>query len=128
MRGAGVASQHHYHEEKRVDERELKEAIEAIVKEFPTYGTRRVTKQLRRAPYGMVVNRKRVQRMMHEMGLKQPMKRRTCRTTNSEHPYPRHPNLVDGLVVTYPDQVWVSDITYIRLGSGFIYLAVIMGV
>jgi len=124
----GLPRSTYYHEEKRVDEQELKEAIEAIVREFPTYGTRRVTKQLRREPHRMVVNRKRVQRMMREMGLKRPMKRRTCRTTNSEHPYPRYPNLVDGLVVTYPDQVWVSDITYIRLGSGFIYLAVIMDV
>jgi putative transposase len=50
------------------------------------------------------------------------------RTTNSEHPYPRYPNLVVGLQVTHPDQVWVSDITYVRLGSGFVYLAVIMDV
>jgi len=124
----GLPRRTYYHEATRVDEGELKEAIEAIVREFPTYGTRRVTKQLRRAPYGMVVNWKRVQPMMREMGLKQPMKRRPCRTTDSEHSYPRYPNLVDGLVVTYPDQVWVSDITYIRLGSGLIYLALIMDV
>ncbi len=53
---------------------------------------------------------------------------RKCRTTDSEHPYPRWPNLVQGLEISYPDQVWVSDISYIHLGSEFIYLAVIMDV
>ena len=76
----------------------------------------------------MVVNRKRVQRVMREMGLQRSVKRRKCRTTNSEHPYPRYPNLVEGVKVIRPDQVWVSDITYIRLKNEFIYLAVIMDV
>ena len=50
------------------------------------------------------------------------------RTTNSDHPYPRYPNLVKDLVVVHPEQVWVSDITYIRLGEGFVYLAIVMDV
>ena len=49
-------------------------------------------------------------------------------TTNSAHPYPRYPNRVEDLLVVRPDQVWVADITYIRLGSGFVYLAVVMDV
>lgn len=118
----------YYHRPKESDDLRLREAIEAIVQEFPTYGSRRVTKQLRRSPYNMRVNRKRVRRLLREMGLQQPQKRLTCRTTNSCHAYPRYPNLVKELSVTFPDQVWVSDITYIRLQSEFIYLAVIMDV
>jgi transposase InsO family protein len=65
---------------------------------------------------------------MRKLGLLQPMKRRKCRTTNSDHPYPRYPNLVKGQEITSPEQVWVSDITYIRLGVGFVYLAIVMDV
>jgi transposase InsO family protein len=118
----------YYHRSKESDDLRQREAIEAIVQEFPTYGSRRVTKQLRRSPYNIRVNRKRIQRLLREMGLQQPQKRLTCRTTNSCHAYPRYPNLVKELSVTFPDQVWVSDITYIRLQSEFIYLAVIMDV
>ena len=124
----GIPRSTYYRETAKGDEQALRTAVEAIVREFPTYGSRRVAAQLRRAPYEMVVNRKRVQRVMREMGLQRPVKRRKCRTTDSEHPYPRYPNLVEGLEVTHPDQVWVSDITYIRLRGGFIYLAVIMDV
>lgn len=65
---------------------------------------------------------------MAQKGLLRAAKRRKKRTTDSRHPYPRYPNLVKELAFTYPDQVWVSDITYIRLGRGFVYLAVIMDV
>jgi transposase InsO family protein len=75
-----------------------------------------------------VINRKHTQRIMRYLGLLRPMKRRKCRTTNSLHAFPRYTNLVEGLVVTHPEQVWVSDVTYIRLGQGFVYLAVVMDV
>ncbi len=52
----------------------------------------------------------------------------TPRTTDSSHAYPRFANLVEGLEVTHPDQVWVADITYIRLRKEFVYLSVIMDV
>lgn len=122
----GLARSSFYHEKKAPDEQELRRAIEAVVQEFPTYGSRRVTAQLRRG--GWVVNRKRIGRLMREMGLARPVKRQACRTTQSQHLYPRYPNLVCGLVVSGPDQVWVSDSTYIRLLSEFVYLAVIMDV
>ena len=117
-----------YYQGQAADDEALRTAIEAIGGEFSTYGSRRVTAQLRRPPYEMVVNRKRVQRVMREMGLQGRVKRRKHRTTNSDHPYPRYPNLVKGLAVAFPDQVWVADITYIRLRIEFIYLAVIMDV
>jgi transposase InsO family protein len=77
---------------------------------------------------GWSVNAKRVRRVMHELGLAaEPVKRRV-RTTNSDHPFPRYPNLVADLAVTRPDQVWVADITYVRVRSEFVYLAVLMDV
>ena len=94
--------------------------------EWPTYGYRRVTKQLHRN--GRDVNHKRVHRLMREMGLLVKTKRKARKTTNSEHDFPRYPNLVQDMEIVYPDQVWVSDITYIRLRDEFVYLAVIMDV
>ena len=118
----------YYHRARQADESELREAIERILGEFPTYGSRRVTMQLRRSPHEIKVNRKHVQRVMREMQVQQPVKCHKRRTTNSQHPYPRYPNLVKGLEITHPDQMWVSDITYIHLQHEFIYLAVIMDV
>ena len=85
---------------------ELEQAIEQVLAEFPTYGTRRVTQQLRRAPHAIVVNRKRIQRVMRKKQWLQPVKRQKRRTTDSQHLYSRYPNLVKDLVVSYPDQVW----------------------
>lgn len=118
----------YYYRPREREDVALRQAIEAIAAEFPTYGSRRITQQLRRPPYQLVVNRKQVQRLMGEMGLKRPLKRRKKRTTNSGHGYPRFPNLVIDLSITYPNQVWVSDITYIRLRQDFVYLAVVMDV
>jgi transposase InsO family protein len=118
----------YYYSPEQVDERALEAAIDEIAGQFPTYGTRRVTHQLRRPPHEILVNRKRVRRIMAQKGLLRPVKRSKKRTTDSDHPYPRYPNLVKELVVTYPDQVWVSDITYIRLEREFVYLAIILDV
>jgi putative transposase len=110
------------------EEQDLEEAIEGITGKYPTYGTRRVSQQLRRPPHRMAVNRKRAQRMMRKKRLLIPLKRGKRRTTNSKHPYPRHPNLVADLKITHPEHVWVSDITYIHLQHGFVYLAIILDV
>jgi transposase InsO family protein len=96
------------------------------VAEFPRYGYRRVTEQLQRQ--GNLVGRKLTARLQKEMGLQQPVKRRKRRTTNSNHNFPRYPNLVRDLIAQYPDHIWVADITYIRLKLEFVYLAVIMDV
>jgi len=117
-----------YYQSEQVEESELEAAIEDIAGKFPIYGTRRVTQELRRFPYEIQVNRKRVRRIMAKKKLLRPVKRSKRYTTDSEHPYPRYPNLVKYLEITRPDQVWVSDITYIRLQYGHVYLAVIMDV
>lgn len=111
-------------------ERQLRTQIERIAEQWPTYGYRRVTAQLRRErePGAPAVNGKRVRRLMGELGLAGHAPRRRCRTTNSDHPYPRYPNLVRGVVVTQPNAVWVADITYVRLQRDFVYLAVLMDV
>jgi putative transposase len=93
---------------------------------WPTYGYRRLTRMLRRE--GWQVNEKRVRRVMHELGLCGKAPVRKHRTTDSKHDFPRYPNLVAGLEVVRPEQVWVADITYVRLHEDFVYLAVLMDV
>ena len=117
-----------YYQSRKADESYLECDLKTVAGQFPTYGTRRITHQLRRSPYWYHFNRKHIQRLMRKLNLLQPVKRKKCRTTNSDHPYPRYPNLVKDLVVAAPEQVWVSDITYIRLGEGFMYLAIVMDV
>jgi len=109
-----------------VDDGSLRQQIQDVAAAHPTYGYRRVTAQLRRQ--GCLVNRKRVARLMGELGLQVKVKRRRCRTTNSDHAFPRYPNRVADITVTAPDEVWVADITYVRLHQEFVYLAVIMDV
>ena len=122
----GCPRSSYYYQPEPQDEDEVKSAIEKVAAEWPTYGYRRVTKQLQRQ--GWDVNKKRVHRLMRAMGLLVKTKRKARKTTNSKHDFPRYPNLVQNLEVVYPDQVWVSDITYIRLRREFVYLAVIMDV
>lgn len=124
----GLPRSSYYYRTQPKDESILKEAIQAVAGHYPKYGTRRITHELRRDPHQYQVGRKRIQRLMRSMKLLRPVKRVKIRTTNSEHGFPRFRNLMKDLVVTYPDQVWVADITYIRLKNGFIYLAVLMDV
>jgi transposase InsO family protein len=105
-------------------EMSLRDAIQQIAVEWPSYGYRRITAELGRR--GVVINRKCVLRLMREDNLLCLRKRRFVHTTNSDHRLPVYPNLVPELTVTGSDQLWVADITYIRLGREFIYLAVIL--
>ena len=111
---------------KESEEEVLKKAIVDVAGRYPTYGYRRITKQLQRE--GWMVNHKRVSRLMRALGLLAKRKIRSKRTTNSVHGYKRYPNLVKELFVERPEQVWVGDITYIRLREEFVYLAVLMDV
>jgi putative transposase len=122
----GLARSTYYYRSQHKAEPQLEVDLKLVSGQHPTYGTRRITHQLHRKPFGYTINRKHTQRLMRRLGLLRPVKRRKCRTTNSEHPYPRYENLVQDLVPTQPEQVWVSDITYIRLGQDFVYLAVVM--
>jgi len=124
----GLSRSTYYYQSHKADESRLVADLQAVTGQYLTYGTRRVRSQLRRFPYGYRIGRKRVRRIMRQKGLLRPVKHRKCRTTDSDHPYPRYPNLVQELEITYPEQVWVCDITYIRLGQGFVYLAIVMDV
>jgi putative transposase len=118
----------YYYRSHKADESQLVSDMEQVVGQYPTYGSRRVAHQLRRSPYGYAINRKRAQRIMRQRHWLRPVRRKGYRTTNSQHSYPRYDNLVKGLEVTHPDQVWVSDVTYIRLGQGFVFLAIVLDV
>lgn len=124
----GLPRSSYYYRSQKAADHHLETDMQLIAGQFPTYGTRRMTHELRRPPYRYPINRKRVQRIMRERGWLRAVKRAKCWTTNSKHPYPRYPNRVEGLRILRPDQVWVADITYIRLGNGFVYLAVLMDV
>ena len=113
--------------QKAQDEAQLKTYIQSLAGRWPTYGYRRITVQLRR-DYQVTVNSKRVRRLMRELGIQGERPCRKQRTTNSDHAFPRYPNLVQNLTVDHPEQVWVGDITYVRLAQGFVYLAVLMDV
>jgi transposase InsO family protein len=124
----GLAPSTYYYQSQHAEDSQLVTDLEQEAGRFPLYGSRRLTHQLRRSPYHYRINRKRIQRLMRQKDLLRPVKRKKCRTTDSQHPYPRYPNLVKELEVVRPEQVWVCDITYVRLGNGFVYLAVIMDV
>lgn len=115
----------YYYTSKPADDLELRDAIERIALEYPRYGYRRVTVELGRR--GHEVNHKRVLRIMREESLLVEVQH-YCRTTNSEHPYGRFPNLLKGLTVERVDQVWCADITYVRLQREFVYLAVLLDI
>jgi putative transposase len=104
----------------------FKTALLDLAAEWPTYGYRRLTWMMRR--FGWPVNFKRVRRWMDELNLTGAPPARTKRTTDSQHTLPRYPNLVADLEIMRPEQVWVADITYIRLRTEFVYLAVLMDV
>jgi transposase InsO family protein len=110
--------------EDTAEERTLVQRIEEIAEEFPRYGYRKVTAQLHRE--GLLVNHKKIQRIMRERGLGVKKSRRFVRTTDSNHPYPVYPNLIQKQVATGINQIWVADLTYIRITRAFVYLAVIL--
>lgn len=116
----------YYAPQPAIDEAMLKTSLIDLAGEWPTYGYRRLTAMMKRR--GFSVNGKRVRRWMNELDLTGAPPARKTRTTNSQHAFPRYPNLVKDLKIKRPEQVWVADITYIRLEHGFVYLAVIMDV
>jgi putative transposase len=102
----------------------LREAIEAIILDFPGYGYRRVTYALARQ--GWHVNHKRVLQIMREEALLCRLKRQWTPTTDARHAQRRYPNLLKEQTVTALNQAWLADITYIRLPEGFVYLASVL--
>ena len=125
-RALGLPRCSYYRRSQAAGDGSLREAMLRLAGEWPTYGYRRLAAMLNRE--GFEVNGERVRRLMHEAGIVGRPPARKPRTTDSGHAFPRYPNLVEGLDVARPDQVWVADITYVRLRSEFVYLAVVMDV
>jgi transposase InsO family protein len=103
---------------------ELRDAIHRIALEWPSYGRPRITAELRRQ--GWTVNPKRVRRLLREDNLLCLRKRKFVVTTDSNHGRKVYPNLAATMTPTGVDQLWVADITYVRLQEEFIFLAVIL--
>jgi putative transposase len=120
-----VSPSSYYYSPRGKDDMALLSQIEGVLVRFPTYGYRRVTAQLSREGYR--ANHKRVRRVMRQNDLVVRVRKRP-KTTESSHGYGRYPNLVRNLTITRPDEVWCSDITYIRLQRGFVYLAIVMDI
>jgi putative transposase len=102
----------------------LRDAIQRIALEWPCYGRPRITAELRRQ--GWTVNPKRVYRLMREDNLLCVRRRKLLVTTDSNHSRPVFANLVRGLVLTDVNQLWIADLTYIRLREEFVFLAAIL--
>jgi putative transposase len=120
---AGFYRHYDEHEPRQADI-VLRDAIQRIVLENRFYGYRRVSADL--AHQGLVVNHKRVLRLMRLDNLLAVRKRRFVFTTDSRHTYAVHPNLTEGLRLTGVNQLWIADITYVRLREQFLYLAIVL--
>jgi transposase InsO family protein len=103
---------------------ELRDRIQRIALDWPAYGYRRVTAELRR--HGWEVNHKLVLRLMREDNLLCVRRRKFLHTTDSDHDRRVYPNLAESMTLSGVDQLWIADITYIRLLEAFVYLAVIL--
>ena len=99
-------------------------ALPRICSSFETYGYRRVGTELRHQ--GLVVNGKKIRRLMRKYELQPKRRRRFMATTDSNHSYPIFPNLAKDMAIDGPNQLWVADITYIAIATGFVYLAAIL--
>lgn len=136
----GISRRLYYHYEALgVDRRKQKEQedtlirdeVEKLIKEFPKYGYRMMTKQLRRDHFvinSKPVNHKRVLRVMRENNLLAEIKKSFIATTDSNHDLLKYPNILkkEHVAISRLDQVWHTDFTYIRLPEGFCYLAVVL--
>jgi putative transposase len=108
----------------KADDAEIVARITTICDEFEAYGYRRVGAELRHQ--GLVVNGKKIRRLMREHDLQPRRRRRFVATTDSNHDGPLFPDRARNMVVDGPNQLWVADITYIAIATGFVYLAAIL--
>lgn len=131
MDAIGLSSKSWYAEEKQENNKEdetVKVKINKILSDFPCYGYRRITPELKRK--GIEINHKKTRRIMKKYGLHQKKRRKPkIFTTDSNHKLFKYPNLIKEIIPLFPNHIWASDITFIKLRNGaFCYLAVIIDV
>ncbi len=114
----------YYKKTEKKDERELEESIMAIYMKWPFYGYRRIREQLKRE--GHHYNRKRIRRIMHNLNIRAIYPKLSLSIPNIQHK--KYPYLLSGMTIDHVNQVWASDITYLRLKCGVVYLAAIIDV
>jgi transposase InsO family protein len=127
LAGVSRASFYRFNEDARPGpdpDMELRDAVQRIALEWPSYGRPRITAELRRR--GWTVNPKKVYRLMREDNLLCFRRRKFIVTTDSSHQRKIYPNLAKRMMLTGMDQLWIADITYIRLRGEFVYVAVIL--
>ena len=111
---------------KRQKELKIRKKIADISREHPYYGYRRITARLRRDK--LIVNHKKVLKIMKELGIQGRIKHKYITTTNSKHHNKIYSNLIKNKELTGINKVWCTDITYIRILNGFVYLAAIIDI
>lgn len=109
------------------EDAQIREKIEEIQTDFLYAGYRTVRTYLFRRT-GRWYNYKKIRRIMNKYGLQAQVRKRFIKTTDSKHGFPVYQNLISGKTITGINQVWVADITYIRIATGFVYLAVILDI
>jgi putative transposase len=121
----GIARSSYYaRSHAQLDDTALVAAIAGICEEFEAYGWRRVRAALRQQ--GIVANHKRIRRLMREHGFQPKRRRRFVRTTDSDHDQPIFPDRRKEVALDGPNRLWVADLTYVAIASGFVYVAVIL--
>lgn len=125
LEAVGVSKQAWYYQATETNDRVIKKQIEAVLIESPYYGYRRVTKSLQQQGYHH--NHKKILRIMGEYHLIQvPKKRAKPRTTNSNHNLLVYPNAIADKVAIVPGYIWVSDVTYVWIGTRWAYVAIVL--
>ena len=109
---------------KGIDGDELLRRMQSLCDEFEPYGCRRVGAALRHQ--GVIVNHKKIRRLMRDHALQPSRKRRDIATTDSNHESPTFPDCTRGRLINGPNQRRDADITYIAITGGFVYLAVVL--
>lgn len=128
LEAIGLSTNGFYHkkdEQKQAEDQKVKQLVESVHLEFPYYGYKRVTKQLNKN--NIIINHKKIYRIMGEYYLLQPKKRKKApKTTNSKHDYVIYTNEVKHLGLVIPGTVWVSDITYVWCGDRWGYVSIVI--
>jgi len=122
----GIPRSTYYYKKKgkKIPDIEIAEKIEEIALNYPSYGYRRITAQLKRQ--GLKINHKKVLRLMRDKNLLCRAQKAYKATTDSSHILKKYPNLIDGIIPSRLDQIWHADITYIRIATSFVYLAALI--